>query len=239
MTNIKIEKIQDKIKKLLALSESENQHEAELAMKRAQDLMTKYNIEMAEVLIDISPSDITEEKVSIRGAARSWVATLALSCGNMFDCKTVQLRGTRVHVKFYGSRENIQSAAHLYRHLYKSWMHIARHDYKIYSNTNEGSLSYEAYRTSHGNGFSRSIYYRVEELLNSRKEELVQASSSAGLVPVKMADAIDAYIENSGMRIGKGRKGTYRSNDAFASGKAAGNNVAFGGAVHGNAGYLS
>lgn len=41
-------KVVDKIQKLLRLSSSDNQNEAQLAMQRAQELMAKHNIEMGE-----------------------------------------------------------------------------------------------------------------------------------------------------------------------------------------------
>ena len=43
------EKILQKIKKLLALAESQNQHEAEAAMLKAQDFIRKYNVEIIEL----------------------------------------------------------------------------------------------------------------------------------------------------------------------------------------------
>ena len=42
-------KIIEKIQKLLSLSGSENVNEAELAMSKAQELMTKHNIDMQTV----------------------------------------------------------------------------------------------------------------------------------------------------------------------------------------------
>ena len=43
------EKIIEKIQKLLALGGSENKHEAELSMKKAQDLMVKHNLTMQAI----------------------------------------------------------------------------------------------------------------------------------------------------------------------------------------------
>lgn len=50
------EKILEKLKKLLALSKSDNPHEAALALQRAQKLMLAYNITQA----DLALSDIRE-----------------------------------------------------------------------------------------------------------------------------------------------------------------------------------
>ena len=60
------EKILEKLKKLLALSKSDNPHEAALALQRAQKLMLAYNITQA----DLALSDI-DESISDYWAAGS------------------------------------------------------------------------------------------------------------------------------------------------------------------------
>ncbi len=49
MTKEKTDSIIDKIKKLMALGESSNEHEASLAMQRVQEILASYNLTMAEV----------------------------------------------------------------------------------------------------------------------------------------------------------------------------------------------
>mgnify|MGYP003596235719 CR=1 FL=1 len=60
------EKILEKLKKLLALSKSDNPHEAALALQRVQKLMQAYNITQT----DLALSDI-DESVSNYWAAGS------------------------------------------------------------------------------------------------------------------------------------------------------------------------
>ena len=52
-------KLIDKIKKLIALSDSPNEHEAQSAMLKAQLLMAKHNVDMA----DVQGSNLLEEAV--------------------------------------------------------------------------------------------------------------------------------------------------------------------------------
>ena len=52
------EKILDKIKKCLALGQSENEHEAAQALKQAQALMEKYEVNA----VDIALSEVSEQK---------------------------------------------------------------------------------------------------------------------------------------------------------------------------------
>ena len=51
------EKILDKIKKCLALSKSANEHEAAQALKQAQALMEKYEVNA----VDIALSEVSEQ----------------------------------------------------------------------------------------------------------------------------------------------------------------------------------
>jgi hypothetical protein len=46
------QKIIDKLQKLLALSASDNENEATLAMKKAEELMREHNLSVADVAID-------------------------------------------------------------------------------------------------------------------------------------------------------------------------------------------
>ena len=56
------EKLIAKIEKLLRLSSSNNEHEAQSAMMKAQELMAKHNIKMA----DVNPEEQPQEKVETR-----------------------------------------------------------------------------------------------------------------------------------------------------------------------------
>jgi len=239
-------KIQEKIKKLLALSESSNQHEAELAMGRAQQLMTKYSIDMADVLVNVSADDITADTAEIKGDSVAWIAILGMACGNLFDCETVRIQtgrvgGYRTLIRYYGTTENIQSARHLFYFLYPTWKSISAADYKTYKAETPAyaQTTRRRFIVSHGVGFAGAILDRVSALREEREQELEKASPEAGLVPVKMAQAVKAYMDEHTGKLGKGRAARSHTAAGRLAGAAAGKNVAFGGAIHGNAGYLS
>ena len=61
------EKILDKIKKCLALSKSANEHEAAQALKQAQALMEKHEVNA----VDIALSEVSEQKAD-RKMALNW-----------------------------------------------------------------------------------------------------------------------------------------------------------------------
>ncbi|KKK79336.1 hypothetical protein LCGC14_2834560, partial [marine sediment metagenome] len=57
-------KVIDTIRKLLALSESANEHEAGLAAEKTQELLARYNIDLFEV------EDVKEEKPAERDSSK-------------------------------------------------------------------------------------------------------------------------------------------------------------------------
>ena len=69
MTREEREKLFDKIRKLMALSHSPNEHEAALAAARAREILDKYDLSLTEV--EMSGEEIIEHRVDTgtRGAS--------------------------------------------------------------------------------------------------------------------------------------------------------------------------
>ncbi len=92
------------IQKCLALSKSSNEHEAALALSKAQELLAKYNLDMAQVEVDGKPAD--ETVVDCEEVDQRWQATLvwAIAQGNF--CHTVfDPRRNRIHI--FGRSANV------------------------------------------------------------------------------------------------------------------------------------
>lgn len=86
------EKILDKIKKCLALSKSANEHEAAQALKQAQALMEKYEVNV----VDIALSEVSEQGADRRMAFKlaDWQWSVANMIADIFGCQSYQ-RGRR------------------------------------------------------------------------------------------------------------------------------------------------
>lgn len=73
--------IKDKIRKLLALAASDSVEEAELAMMKAQELMDRYNLNMAEMSqsesVDVEPIIEDKDPFYEAGRMRKWKSRLA------------------------------------------------------------------------------------------------------------------------------------------------------------------
>lgn len=83
MENTNQEKLLDKIKKLLALAESSNFHEANLAMLTAHKLMKEHSINEGMLGI-VEEIDVMRFKLAYKGAP--WIRKLASSAAYAFSC---------------------------------------------------------------------------------------------------------------------------------------------------------
>jgi len=242
------EKIIGKIQKLLALSKSDNQYEAELAMLRAQQLMQKHQMEMADVLVEIKSSDIITEEMKIDGKRQLWYMYLANNVAKLFDAKVLgcnQGRRGGTKFSFIGAKDNIVSSKMVFTHLFKSWESIMTHDLKKVKTEiiDEGYRWHQGdalrFKTAHGIGFQQAIGKRVKQILADREAEFQLLSDNTSLVPVKMEEAIKEFIKDA---FGKTRKiSRLKTSDkkGYFSGQAAGNHIPLQGGIKTQSNYLT
>lgn len=111
---MKEQKIIETIKKCLALaSNNPSEEEARAAALKAQQLLVKYNIALADVEeVEKQAEEITEEAVwfkdVVKGVARAWKYQLADIVGRNFRCKHF----------FYGHSTDAVAAAEVFKYLF-------------------------------------------------------------------------------------------------------------------------
>ena len=110
-----IERVIAKIKKCLALGQSSNPHESALALKQAQALMVKHNIDATTLaLSEISDVSVAERSVNRRQPPRHELL-LVSTIGKAFGCGMVMRSGAcrdRAQYIFIGSTANAEVAAY-------------------------------------------------------------------------------------------------------------------------------
>lgn len=111
----KLDSIMTKIQKLLALSESDNEHEAISASLMAQKLLAKYNIDLEKVSVKDDEIPIEETKADV-GIGNKWKYRLANIVGRNYRCK-VYYTGSETIV-FRGYRQDIVIARRVYMYLF-------------------------------------------------------------------------------------------------------------------------
>lgn len=101
-------KIVEKIQKLLALSESSNEHEAQLSMLKAQQLLVKHKLSLREVKeFKIFNSAIKEKISKISFTKAKWKAQLSSLIADNFGCYYFfKTRHTNT-IAFFGREEDV------------------------------------------------------------------------------------------------------------------------------------
>jgi hypothetical protein len=207
------DKIIDKIRKLMNLSKSCNQGEAETAMAMAMKLMTLHNIEAQKIAeIEKKESDPFANYKSVKVidlAVRTptefkfYYSVLA----EFFFIKAVITRG--VGVFFFGTPENIEMAKYVSDQLAATYRNLW---YQYKSRTNAPTTAKRSFYA----GLSRG-------LTNKLKEERGEIQREFGMVLVKdpyLDEAMSSYYKN--LKKGAISKFTHdgaASNAGFSAGR--------------------
>lgn len=121
-------KIIDRIKKLLSLGKSSNEHEAALASTRARELLTEYNIELSEVILDSKEKEFLEvEESEIEVKRGRWYSFLAGDVAHLFDCRYFRMSSYRrnpykkspYRIVFIGTKVDVEIATYTFTFLRK------------------------------------------------------------------------------------------------------------------------
>lgn len=113
----------EKIKKCLALSKSANEHEAAQAMKQAQVLMKKYEVDAVDVVL----SEVSEKGCDRQMAFKlaSWQWKVAKMVADIFGCESYKRGKTMM---FYGLGNRAEIAAYTFDVVYRQ-ISVARREF--------------------------------------------------------------------------------------------------------------
>lgn len=206
------QKMLDKLTKLFALGNSPNQHEAELALSKAAEIMREYQISQNE-LADHEVGEVEIETIIVEGSngPRHYIWSLANSAAAMFDCRACMGSGLgKCKIMFFGFNTENKASQMMFLHLWKSWQSIYASDWRSFKEKAaeegvklpKGSESRSAtmgFKQGHGMGFSKAIHQRVAAILEERKRALGQGTGN-DLVVVKTGkvDALFASLTTDG-----------------------------------------
>lgn len=120
----KLDSIMEKISKLLALSESDNEHEAISASLMAQKLLAKYNIDLEKIQAKDDEEIPIEEVRADVGTGNKWKYNLASVIARNYRCKCYY-EGSSTIV-YHGYRQDIMIARRVYMYLFSVCKRLAR-----------------------------------------------------------------------------------------------------------------
>lgn len=117
--NVELDRIIDKVKKCIALSKSDNPHEAAAALRQAQALMRKHGIDEAGIVAsEVSAADV-EHKSGNTARPPAWESMLMMLVGTAFGCKGLFVPAPKVNgrrgagsYRYVGVTANATMASH-------------------------------------------------------------------------------------------------------------------------------
>ena len=168
----------EKIKKLLALANSSNEHEAALAASHAQRLLSEHNLAMADIEASHKPDKADKVETIISKTLPKWLRHLIAGVSTAFDCQAVHHPATG-KMTFIGVGADVQIAVYTFAYLDRTVRKLCT------SYMKQHVISTMANR--HRELMRQSYYLGAVSTINARlKEQKVETPVTSGaLVPVK------------------------------------------------------
>ena len=162
---MKTEKIIQTIKKVLELSKNNpSEDEAKAAALKAQELLAKYHIDMAEIQgIDTDTVDeICEVRVDV--PSKKWKYVLADIVSDNFRCKHFYY-GKKILV-FYGHNTDANVAAETFKYLFHVGnIHAGRMVDKVFKDTGTSAGVYNSFVSGFCKGVKEALTKQCKELM--------------------------------------------------------------------------
>lgn len=176
-----------KIKKLLTLSKSSNENEAQNAMLKAQKLLVKYKLSLKEVKSYSSENIKIEDfrtKEKFRG--KSWKSNLARVIADNFGCFLYYNTGNyKVHrVCFYGKEEDVIIANIMFEYAVK-WINLEGNKLVKRMKQDRRRKYFDGIKNDYALGFIEGLKDRFRRQITENKEW--------GLVLQKDQVVVDSY----------------------------------------------
>ncbi len=207
------ERVIEKVRKLLALSNSSNEHEAALAAAHVQRLLAEHNLAMSE--LEAREEGAGEVELQVARTVPKWVSSLFATVANAFDCfAVISATATSSRLRFIGVGEDPEVASCTMLYLMGELKRLAA-VYLRDKLSKSQDLSVSG-RQKMRNSYLLGGVQGVRQALASQKA--ATPTTSRALVPVKDA-LIKQYKEEKlgAVRVQRTRKSTVFS-DAFNKG---------------------
>lgn len=167
-------RILDKLKKLLALSKSDNPHEAALALQRAQKLMGAYGISQSELELADFGEEISEFWPVGGQRPPAYMMGLLGIIRTAFGVESIILSGLKTRITFCGPQTRAGLAAYTFEVLARQLIRARR----AYLSTQNKRIKTTT-KTSRGDKFAEgwiiAVLNEVEKLaMTAREEELTR-----------------------------------------------------------------
>ncbi len=207
----------EKIKKLLALADSSNEHEAALAAGHAQRLLAEHNLAMADIEASHRPDKADTVETAVAKTLPKWLRHLSAGVSSAFDCQAIHHPATG-KMTVIGVGADVQIAAYTFTYLDRTVRKLCGTYMKQYDPATTATRHRELVRHSYYLGAVSTITTRL-------REQKVQTPVTTGaLVPVKEGLIKQAMNEIGNIRTMHSRR-SYINSDAYSRGQADGGEI--------------
>ena len=207
----------EKIKKLLALANSSNEHEAALAASHAQRLLSEHNLAMADIEAAHRPDKADRVETAAAKSLPKWMRHLSAGVSSAFDCQAIH-HPAAGKMTFIGVGADVQIAAYTFAYLDRIVRKLCGTYMKQHVSSTIANRHRELMRQSYYLGAVSTITARL-------KEQKIKTPITTGtLVPVKEGLIRQTMNEIGNVRTIQSRR-SYINSDAFNRGQTDGGQV--------------
>jgi len=225
------EKLLEKVRKLLSLATSSNEHEALLAMSKVRELYAKYNLEEGEGgsrKQRFAHLVITHGKKRMAAHQSRTISILVehffvqVITTRIFDAKSLE---HHVGIEIVGTRENVMLAEYVYHFLIQQTDYLVS---KIAKTKLLSRVQRKSYKLGVLAGFSEKL--RATEKAKTSNESL-GPDTGPGLIKLALAKfhkdtALERYLNNIYPRLSSNRGSSqYVDGPAFSQGQSVGRTI--------------
>jgi len=207
----------EKIRKLLALANSSNEHEAALAAAHAQRLLSEHNLAMADIEAKQRPQSADKIETSVAKTLPKWVRNLSAGVCSAFDCQAIH-HPTLGKMTFIGVGADVQIAAYTFDYLDRAVRKLCSSYMKQHVTNSVPNRSKELMRHSYYLGAVSTINTQLMQ------QRLQTPITPGALVPVKDGLIKKAISELGPIRTIRGRR-SFINAHAYNKGQSDGRDV--------------
>lgn len=218
--------IVERIRKLLALANSCNEHEAALAASHAQRLLSEHNLAMADIEADAMPNSADKVETAVSKTLPKWVRHLSAGVCTAFDCQAIHYPA-QGKMTFIGVGADVQIAAYTFAYLDRTVRKLCGTYMKHHVAANVPNRHRELMRQSYYLGAVSTITSRLQA-------QRIQTPVTPGaLVPVKEGIILKTISEMGPIRNIRSRR-SFINSSAYAQGLTDGITVGINKAINGS-----
>jgi hypothetical protein len=230
------QKIIVKLQKLLALSASDNENEAALAMKKAEALMREYNLSVADVALDGSGAHVGSAEVyGSTKSSQTWEVFLGGTIAKTFNGRAIRTRNPHGWAfTFVAGKTDLELIVDLFERLRSNIKRMS--DAYVRSARNTTCVHGKTLHNSYRMGVLETITRRLESL--KKNTAPTQERNAFGITGTELMVIKDKAVDQRVSRLFPHVKSTTRAastvvGSAYRQGQADGHNISLHQSVNG------